>query len=148
MGKRGTTLKEWKWKMKENYCGYHSKVCTQVVSTTCLFKFLSVTTFIQCCWRKVLPRRESKGLNERLIKSLLILFKIRGWIFLKREGMIRFRFNLGFLIVSIWLCVWDWLLIQFSIWFSLGFFIMGFYLGMYSVILRFLWMMGSTQFFW
>ena len=36
IGKRGTTPKE--WKMKESRCGYHSKVCTQVVSTACLFE--------------------------------------------------------------------------------------------------------------
>jgi len=36
--KRGTTPKE--WKMKESHHGYHSKVCTQVVSTMCLFDIL------------------------------------------------------------------------------------------------------------
>jgi len=53
-------------------------------------KFLSITTSIQCCWRKVLAIREFRRLNKRLLKSLLILFKIRGRIFLKREWMIRF----------------------------------------------------------
>jgi len=38
MGKKGATLK--KWKTKESHCCYHSKVCTQVVSTTCLFEIL------------------------------------------------------------------------------------------------------------
>jgi hypothetical protein len=32
-------------------------------------------------------------------------------------------------------------------WFSLGFFMMGFYPGMHSVRLRFLWMTSSAQFF-
>jgi hypothetical protein len=53
-------------------------------------KFLSITTSIQCCWRKVLAIRKFRRLNKRLLKSLLILFKIRGRIFLKREWMIRF----------------------------------------------------------
>jgi len=38
MGKGGTTPKE--WKTEENRCGYHSKLCTQVVSTACLFEIL------------------------------------------------------------------------------------------------------------
>ena len=54
MGKRGTTPKG--WNKKKSRCGYHSKVCTQVVSGAYL-KFLSVTTSMQCCWRKVLARR-------------------------------------------------------------------------------------------
>ena len=29
-----------KWKMKESRCRYDSKVCTQVVSTACLFEIL------------------------------------------------------------------------------------------------------------
>jgi len=41
--------------------------------------------------------------------------------------MMRFRFCFGFFIVSIRLCFWDWLLIRFNIWFSLGFFMMGFF---------------------
>jgi hypothetical protein len=38
MGKGGTTSKE--RKIKESRCGYHLKVYTQVVSTTCLFEIL------------------------------------------------------------------------------------------------------------
>jgi hypothetical protein len=66
----------------------------------------------------------------------------------QRNHLIRFRFSFGFIIVNIQLCVWDWLLIRFNIWFSLGFFMKGFHIRMHSVKLRFLWMMGSTQFFW
>jgi hypothetical protein len=51
---------------------------------------LSVTTSIQCCWRKVLVIREFWKLKQVVMRSLLILFKIWGRIFLKREAMIRF----------------------------------------------------------
>jgi len=57
--------------------------------------------------------------------------------------LIRFRFILGFLIISIQLNVWNWLLI----WFYLELFMMELYLGMHAVKLRFLWMMGWTHFF-
>ena len=38
MKKEGTTPNE--WKTKESHCAYHSKVCTQVISTTYLFEIL------------------------------------------------------------------------------------------------------------
>jgi len=62
--------------------------------------------------------------------------------------VIRFRFSLEFLIISIWLCVLDCFVdtVQYIV--QPWVFIMGFFLRMHSVRLRFLWMMGSTQFFW
>jgi hypothetical protein len=55
-------------------------------------KFLSLTTSIQCCWRKVLAIREFRRLKQEATEvATLILFKIRGRIFLKREGVVRSR---------------------------------------------------------
>jgi hypothetical protein len=65
---------------------------------------------------------------------LTFLFISTIWIHASVDTcLIRFRFNLGFLIVSIQLCVSDWKLIRFSVWFNLGFFMVGFYIGMHSV---------------
>jgi len=58
-GKRRYSAK----KTKESCC-YHSKSCTQVVSTACFFEILGSHYGIQCCWRKVLAIREIRRLKQ------------------------------------------------------------------------------------
>jgi hypothetical protein len=49
--------------MKEGSSGYHSKICCKWMARRVYLKLLSTTTFIQCCCRQVLARKQLQRLQ-------------------------------------------------------------------------------------
>jgi hypothetical protein len=92
MGKRGATPKE--CKTKESRCGYHSKVCTQMVSTMYLFEILVRHYFYTVLLEKGVSNKGNLKATAVISQEATAVatnpIKIRGQIFLKREGMIWF----------------------------------------------------------